>query len=166
VLITLKGDPNPCVPVTGVYFQSMGEEVYPAGGVLQRPVNRRNGIAVVRVRHGYSSTLNLATRTFVDRDAVRDLLATGDVLFLQAPAQYGIEEVYVHVPGAPGWQRLSSDHRKQWRTVGIAFDEVDRPAGLSFGVLGVRWMDLCDTYGTFASAEAAGTTWRDIMDGP
>jgi hypothetical protein len=165
VPIKLKGDANPCVPVSGVYFQSMGEETYPSGGVLQRAVNRRNGIAVVRVRHGYSSTLNLATRTFTDRDAVRDLLATGDVLFLQAPAQYGIEEVYLHVPGAPGWQRLSSDHRKQWRVVGIAFDEVDRPAGLSFGVLGTRWMDLCDTYETFAEAEAAGISWRDVMAG-
>lgn len=165
VPIRLKGDPNPCVPVEGVYFQSMGEETYPAGGILQRPVNRRNGIAVVRVRHGYSSTINLATRTFVDRDAVRDLLATGDVLMLQAPAKYGIDECYVHVVGAPAWQRLSSDHRKQWRVVGIPFDEVGRPAGLGYGVLGTRWMDLCDRYATFAAAEAAGISWRDVMAG-
>lgn len=165
VPITQRGDSNPCPPVSGVYFRSMGEESFPGAGVLQRAVNRRNGIAVVRTRYGYSSTLNLATRQFIDRDAVRDLLSTGDVLQIQGPASYGIPEVYVHVPGTPVWQRLSSDHKKQWRIVSIPFDEVDRPAGLSYGVMGTRWMDLCDIYGSFAEMEAAGVSWRDVMAG-
>lgn len=165
VPVTQRGDQNPCLPVSGVYFRSMGEESFPGAGVLQRAVNRRNGIAVVRPRYGYSSTLNLATRQFIDRDAVRDLLSTGDVLQIQGPASYGIPEVYVHVPGTPVWQRLSSDHKRQWRIVSIPFDEVDRPAGLGYGVLGTRWMDLCDVYGSFAAMEAAGISWRDVMAG-
>lgn len=163
--IALKAEANPCAPSTGVLFQSMDAESYPGAGAVQRAVNRRNAVAVVRVRHGYSSTLTLATRTFVDRDKVRDLLATGDVLHFQAPAQYGIEDVYLHVPGTPSWQRLSSDHRKQWRMIGIPFDEVDRPAGMGYGVLGTRWADMCDIYSTFQSFEDAGISWRDVMAG-
>lgn len=165
VPITQKGDNNLCVPVSGVYFRSMSEETFPGAGAIQRAVNRRNAVAVVRVRHGYSSVLNLATRQFVDRDAVREILSTGDVLFLQGPAAYGIPEVYIHVPGSPAWQRLSNDHKKQWRIVSIPFDEVDRPAGLGYGVLGTRWADMCDVYGSFADMEAAGISWRDVMAG-
>jgi hypothetical protein len=165
VPITLRGDENPCTPVLGVYFRSMSEETFPGAGAVQRAVNRRNAVAVVRVRSGYNSTLNLATRTFVDRDAVRDLLSTGDVLFLQSPASYGIPQVYVHVPGSPAWQRLSSDHKKQWRLVSIPFDEVDRPAGLAFGVSGTRWADMCDLFANFLAFETAGISWRDVMAG-
>lgn len=165
VPITQKGDTNPCIPVNGVYFRSMSEEVFPGAGAIQRAVNRRNAVAVVRLRHGYSSVLNLATRQFVDRDAVREILSTGDVLFLQGPAAYGIPEVYIHVPGSPAWQRLSSDHKKQWRIVSIPFDEVDRPAGLGYGILGTRWADMCDVYDSFADMEAAGISWRDVMAG-
>lgn len=165
VAIVQRGDRNSCLPASGVYFRSMGEESFPGAGAIQRAVNRRNGVAVVRVRHGYSSTLSLATRQFADRDAVRDLLSTGDVLLLQGPASYGIPEVYIHVPGTPAWQRLSNDHKKQWRLVAIPFDEVDRPAGLSYGVAGTRWEDMCDVYSSFAAMEAAGISWRDVMAG-
>jgi hypothetical protein len=60
---------------------------------------------------------------------------------------------------------MSNDMRQQWRQFKIPFVEADRPAGLMFGTLGSRWMDMCDVYATFAAATAAGISWYDVMQG-
>jgi hypothetical protein len=162
--IVLRYNGSTCVPGKALYFSGLADESYGNRGDLPVVVNKRNPIAVTRTRGGMTSTLGLVSRTFLDRDLLKETLAPGSVLFLQAPSKYGIEDTYMAI-GDVDIGRMSNDMRQQWRQFKIPFVEADRPAGLMFGTLGSRWMDMCDVYATFAAATAAGISWYDVMQG-
>jgi hypothetical protein len=164
LLLSETSDPA-CVPASSIYFQSMAEEAYSTRNTRFVINNRRAPTIAVRVRGTVESTLVLVTRTFNDRDAVLDLVEPGAALLLQAPPQYGIPDRYMDV-GDTSVTRLSADHRKPWRLVELPHVEVLAPAGLSYGVLGTRWEDICGgIYPTFDDAEFGDLTWEQIMYG-
>jgi len=162
--LILKSEGSECVPGRALYFGGLTDESYTSRTDLPVVINRRNPIAASRVRGGMSSQLGLIARTFTDRDNLKDTLAAGSPLFLQGPARYGFDDMYVAV-GDVTVGRLSNDMRRQWRKFDLPFVEVDRPAGLAFGVLGTRWRDMCDVYPTFGAATAAGIDWQFVMQG-
>lgn len=163
VVLNVPQEPD-CLPELAIFFQSMADE--DRGNRTNAAVvnNRKNPIPMSRIRGGITSTLILITRRFVDRNNVITLNASGDPLFFEGPADYGIPDRYMTVADYT-IARLSSDHRQQWRTHSIPHVEVDRPAGLADGVLGTRWVDLCNLYGTFDQATAAGLTWTLVLAG-
>jgi hypothetical protein len=163
IVLQIPQEPE-CVPASAIFFGSMDAESRQARSSVFVVNNRRSPILASRVRGSIVSTLLLYTRTFVDRDALITLNAPGDALFLQAPAQYGIPDQYMAV-GDYTVTRLLPDHRKQARQNTMTYTEVDRPAGLADGVLGVRWIDLCDKYATFGDATVAGLTWSLVLFG-
>lgn len=161
----LLGSVDPeCVPERGIYFARMEAQQYVSRSQRFVVNNRRNPAVSARVRAGVATVLVLVSRRFEDRDALLDLLEPGNALLLQVPPQYGIVDYYLDV-GDVTVTRLSTDHRKQWREEQLPHVEVDRPAGLMFGTLGMRWIDVCDVYATFADATAAGLTWTQVMLG-
>jgi hypothetical protein len=153
-----------CVPEGGIYFGGMATDTRPNRSGIIPINNRRNPISAARTRGGIQSSMLYVSRRFVDRDAMIELNAPGDALLFQAPAAYGIPDHYQWVDTYQ-INRLSNDHRKQWRTHTMPYTEVDRPPGLAEGVLGNRWVDLCDPYATFGDAEAAGQTWTNVLLG-
>lgn len=163
VQLSVPQEPD-CIPESAIFFQAMAEEGRSNRTTTFTVNNRKNPIAAARLRGGITSTLGLITRRFVDRDNVIILNASGDPLLFQGPADYGIPDRYMTV-GDYSIARLSTDHRIQWRAHSIPHIEVDRPAGLADGVLGVRWIDLCALYETFGDAQAAGVTWFMVMLG-
>jgi hypothetical protein len=163
IVLQVPQEPE-CVPASAIFFGSLDAETRQSRSSVFVVNNRRTPIMASRVRGSIVSTLLLYTRTFADRDALIAINASGDALFLQAPAQYGIPDQYMAV-GDYAVTRLLPDHRKQARTNTMTYVEVDRPAGLADGVLGVRWVDLCDRYATFADATAAGLTWTLVLLG-
>jgi hypothetical protein len=163
IVLQIPQEPE-CVPASAIFFGSMDAESRQARSSVFVVNNRRTPVMASRVRGSTVSTLLLYTRTFVDRDALITLNAPGDALFLQAPAQYGIPDQYMAI-GDYTVTRLLPDHRKQARQNTMAYVEVDRPAGLADGVLGVRWADLCDKYATFGDATVANLTWSLVLFG-
>lgn len=163
VQLSVPQEPD-CIPESAIFFQAMDTEGRANRTTTFNVNNRKNPIAAARTRGGIGSTLGLITRRFTDRDNVIILNASGDPLLFQGPADYGIPDRYMTV-GDYSVARLTTDHRVQWRAHSLPHVEVDRPAGLADGVLGVRWIDLCVLYETFGDAEAAGLTWFMVMLG-
>lgn len=157
------GDPA-CVDGDAIFFAAMAEESRPNRTTTLVVNNRKNPIALNRIRGGIVSALRLISRTFVARDAVITLNEEGDPLFFQAPAVYGIPDRYMSVVDYTV-ARMSVDHRREWRVNTLPHIEVDRPAGLAAGILGNRWIDICDTFETFDDANAAGLTWTGVLLG-
>lgn len=104
----------------------------------------------------------LVSRLLADRDRVLRLLASGDPLLLQTPPTWGYGDMYLDVGDAQEG-RLARDHRKPWRQWVLPFARIERPAGLSFGVDGARWQDLCDVYATWGDITTAAKTWIDVF---
>lgn len=155
-----------CDDEDAVFFAAMDVEARP-GRTSVFPVDqRKNPIPAPRVRGGITSSLRLISRTFPARDQIIQLNESGDPLLFQTPQNpdvYGIPDRYMSV-GDYTVARLSPNHKQPWRAITLPHVEIDRPAGLSDGVLGNRWADICD-YGTFGAATAAGLTWTKVLMG-
>ena len=163
VMLSVPQEPD-CVPKAALFFQAMDVETRVNRTQVQAVNNRKNPIAMQRIRAGISSKLSIISRRFTDRDNVITLNAAGDPLLFQGPADYAIPDQYMSVDNY-AVSRLTTDHRRPWRAHEMNYVEVDRPAGLAEGVLGVRWDDLCARYATFGAATAANLTWTSTMLG-
>jgi hypothetical protein len=119
-------------------------------------------VVATRPRREFTSSMVLVTKQLTDRDALKRLLMTGDVLLLQTPTTWGYGDMYVDVATASEG-RLDRDHRVPWRQWQLPFAVTLQPPGLQFGVDGARWKDLCDVYATWGAIEAAGKTWIDVF---
>jgi hypothetical protein len=154
-----------CVPTQGVFFADMSEtETFPAHSGNFLPTNSKYPIVVNRQRQAITATLDLVTRTFDDRDAIRLLDDPGSPLLLRGPADYGIYDRYMSVTDVSEGRHLS-DHKIQPRSVTMPHLEVARPSGPTQGVCGARVDDLCDIYPTWTALAASGLTWADLLRG-
>lgn len=153
-----------CVPGSGIFFASMSSEARASNSVLLGPVNAALPISVSRARRGVSSTLQVVTRTFDDRDAVLALNAPGSPLLLQGPTAYGIPQRYMAV-STVDVDRGLSDHRFQVRVIDMPHIEVSRPAGPMQGPCGSQMDNLCDIYDTWQELEDSGLSWEDLIRG-
>lgn len=157
------GSPE-CEPGDEIYFSSMADEARQSRSSVFPVQQRKNPISSPHTRSGIISSLRLVSRTFEARDELIELNASGDDLLFQAPSSYGIPDRYMSV-GDYTVSRVLPDHKRPWRINTLPHIEVDEPAGLSDGVLGVRWADICDEYVTFGDATAASLTDTMILMG-
>jgi hypothetical protein len=157
-----------CIPGEGIFFRSMDDEGFASQTVNTTVNDSPNPIPLIYVRGPHTSALNLICRTFADRDLMLELLSNGTVILFDAPAKYGYNTRYMSVGDVPV-SRVSRNFARQWTFMSLPYVVVDRPAGLGFGVLGTRWIDLCvengGTYNTYADATAAGVTWQRLLYG-
>lgn len=163
LLFTPQIDPD-CVPTQGIFFGNMADEVFAANTGDFTPVNSRYPIVANRTRAAISSTLTVASKTFPDRDALRQLNLPGSPLLLRGPADYGIDDRYMSVRDVTE-ARPVADHKIPPRVVTMPHVEVARPSGPSQGVCGTRVQDLCDIYPTWDALIAAGLTYADLLRG-
>lgn len=163
LLLQAQIDPD-CVPTQGIFFGNMADEDAAANSNTFLPVNAKYGIWINRTRGALASTLTVASKTFADRDALRQLNEPNSLLYLRGPAQYGINDRYMGV-GNVNEARPVSDHRVQPRVVSMPHLEFERPSGPSTGVCGTRVEDLCDIYSSWDAVVAAGLTYVDLLRG-
>lgn len=165
VILKLSDTANPdCVPTQGIFFGNMEDETFAANSGSFVPVNADTPIGVNRTRMKAASTLTVASRTFADRNALRQLHAPGSETQLRTPAVYGVTDRYM-LAGDVTEHRPMSDHKIQPRAVVIPHTIMARPWGPSQGVCGTRVQDLCDKYATLAALEASGLSWADVLRG-
>lgn len=161
----MPGPAVECNPIQAMMVPSYGpRETYEPNSIQLQPVNRKRGRTVSRERRDADLGMNVITRTFADRDALKATLAPGTLLFIQAPVQYGIEDRYVDV-GSYTIDVPTKDFRIQPRYFSLPLSVRDRPAGPANGVCGARIDDLCDIYTSWAAMTIAGLTWEDLMLG-
>lgn len=151
-----------CDPTPGIYVVGFEASQYVSGSSQFAVEASAYPAVATRRRKAKTFGLALVTRLLADRDRLLALLASGGVLLVQTPAEWGYGDMYVDV-GDVTESRLARDHRKPWRQWTLPLVEVAQPAGLQFGVDGSRWVDLCDVYATWGAIEAAGKTWIDVL---
>lgn len=155
---------NNCDPAKGTFFLQMQEELYRENSFTLLPNNSKYPVAISRTRRGATSTLILGTRKFIDRDAVLTINDPGSPLLFQGPIEYGIPDRYMSI-GEVMVARGLPDHRYQPRLISLPHVQVDRPVGTTQGICGSRFMDLCDTFATWADVTTAGLTSVDLVKG-
>lgn len=151
-----------CIPGEGIFFASMDTERYNTNTFTLNTNNAKYPIAISRQRRGVTSTLQLVSRTFADRDALLTLADPGSPLFWQGPANYGIPDQYMDV-GVVSVARGLTDHRFQVRVNDLPYTQVARPAGPSQGICGSQVSDYCEF--TWAELVAGGFTWDNLIQG-
>lgn len=139
-------------------------ETYAPGTVLLEPVNRVNDVVLVRRRRNADADLAIITRTFADRDRLKQTLDPGTVLFIQSPPEYGIEDRYIAVTTVT-IDRPIKDARIPPRFFTLPYRIEDRPVGPMNGPCGARVDDLCDIYSSWAALGLSGLDWRDLILG-
>lgn len=159
-LATSVTDPT-CDPTAGIYFIGFSGSGYASATGRFDVEDSPYPVIAARPRRALTSAFVLVTRQLADRDRLRTLLASGGVLLLQTPPEWGYGDMYVDV-GEASEDRIARDHRVPWRTWQLPFAQTLSPSGLQFGVDGARWVDLCDVYATWGDATAAGKTWLDV----
>lgn len=161
---TVVRDPiDPACNVNGgVYVVGFGDASYGSRSGRFTVEDSPYPIAATRLRGEATSSLVLVTKQLADRTAMKRLLATGGVLFVQTPATWGYGDMYIDVADV-NENRLDRDHRVPWRQWQLPYAVVEQPPGLQFGVDGARWRDLCDVYATWGAITAAGKTWTDVF---
>lgn len=162
-LIMSRTSPTACpVSSPAIIMLSLGDESINAQSDLSEVAGRRTPFTVTEPLASPSFEVRFATRTQADREAAEALLAPGSILLLRPPDGYQMPPRYLSVRSTT-YSRISSNHRKQWRTFTCQVREVDPPAGAAYGWLGTRWDDLCSGgYATWLAMVAAGLSWDSL----
>lgn len=158
--------PDQCNPAPGMMVLDYGRsETLEPNAVTLQPINDEYPLTVSRRRRAPSAlVLRIITRTFADRDALKETLAPGTVLFFQAPPEYGVSDRYIDV-GPATIDAPIKDLRLQPRFFVLPHGLRRRPEGPANGVCGARIRDLCDLYASWGAITIAGLTWTEIMLG-
>lgn len=161
---TLVRDPvDPaCNPAGGIYVVGFEPDQYASASGRFAVEDSPYPVVAARPRKEATSSLVLVTKQLTDRDNMKRLLMSGDVLLVQTPPAWGYGDIYIDVADVSE-SRLHRDHRKPWRQWSLPFARTAQPPGLQFGVDGARFLDLCDVYATWGAATAAGKTWIDVF---
>lgn len=154
-----------CQPGEGIFFSGMSDRTYGTQTTNWNVNNSTTPLPLSQVRQQAVGGLQLITRTFSDSAALTRLTATGNALWMFVPDKYGYESgVYLSV-GDVGLSRVSRDQRRQWQVANMPWVIVGRIGGLSYGILGTRWQDLCTPYTSIQAATTAGVTWSQVLSG-
>ncbi|MFF0777099.1 hypothetical protein [Streptomyces sp. NPDC003720] len=130
------GDPNyiwlkdPARPLVNmkVLVKSPPEWQQPIDQQVYRIRGRQNAVVLSGVRSGREGSLVVWTQTDQEREALRFLLETGNVLFWQSAPGMGESDVYVSV-AETAFPRISEEAPDPWREWTLPLTEVDRPTG-------------------------------------
>lgn len=154
-----------CEEDSRISYVGMADDELDANTVLSMPANRKNPIPVNRIRRSPRSELRLLAHDCAARDRVLAINDPGNPLLFQAPADYCIPDRYISV-GMLTESRFSVDQRDDFRLMLLPYAVVDRPTGPANGICGVRFMDLCDIYTSWASMmEFGGFTYMMLVLG-
>lgn len=99
---------------------------------VMRLAGRQNAVVLSRIRSGREGSLAVWTQSDDERDSLRFLLATGNVLLWQSAPGMGEPDIYVSV-AQTSLPRVSAYAPESWREWLLPLTEVDRPTGGTMG---------------------------------
>lgn len=153
-----------CETDSRVSYAGMGSDELDPNTILSVPANRKYPIPTNRVRRAPRSELRLISHDCDARDAVLVINDPGGPLLFQAPDDYCIPDRYISV-GTLTEARFSVDQRDDFRLMMLPYAVVQRPEGPANGPCGLRIMDLCDIYTSWAAITLVGLDWLDLLLG-
>lgn len=99
---------------------------------VMRIAGRQNAVVLSRIRSGREGSLTVWTQSDDEREALRFLMATGNVLLWQSAPGMGEPDVYVSV-AQTSLPRVSPYAPESWREWTLPLTEQDRPTGGTAG---------------------------------
>jgi hypothetical protein len=136
----------------------------------QRPIEqsayvvrgRRNKIVLSGVRQGLEGDLTVWTRSDADREALHELLDSGDVLLWQAAPGMGVSDMYVTV-GQVTEARAGGTADDEWRAWTLPLTEADMPVTTGVnGPAGRTWQDILAENSAWADLLTKYSTWQNV----
>lgn len=143
-----------------VVIQDYGDVERPSRAGVFEVIGRTYPVAVNDVRGSRRWTLDLLTSTAAEAADVDMLLASGDTLLVQVPADCDVPGGYVSV-GSTSVRRTA--RRTVRRITSLPCTEVAAPGPDVVGAT-ITWQGLLNVYGTWAEVIAAHPTWADLLE--
>lgn len=125
-------------------------------------LGRSNPVVVSDVRGGRTGTFTLYTDTVDEAAGVRNLLATGFVLFLQCPYAVDFPDMYFIAGDAEELRHRAMGPERTWT---VPFIEVDAPTDDLVAVGSNSWA-LVVQFGTWLNVKNKRSTWLDVLNLP
>lgn len=123
-------------------------------------VGRSLPIAVTDVRGGRGFELVIQTHTEQERRDIDMLVASGDVVLLQVPADYPVPGGY-YVIGDDSSDRQGMPWERRWWTLPLT--EVAAPTAV-IGSASITWRGIARMFGTWQELLDALATWRLVLE--
>ena len=124
---------------------------------------RQNAVVLSDSRGGQEGSLVVWTRSDEEREALRWILSSGNVLLWQVAPGMGEDDVYVNV-GPVNRPRVSTVATEAWREWTLPLTEADRP--ITTGVNGASdrtWQDVLSGFATWQAVLDAYPTWEAVL---
>lgn len=127
-------------------------------------VGRSFPIAVTDVRGSRRVTVSVVTQTTQEREDMDLLLASGDPVFYQTPANYPLPTMYAVIEDtAESRPVLNRTCNNDWRLFELPSIEVAAPSADVVGATGT-WQTVVNTYATWADVLAAHSSWSSLLE--
>lgn len=133
----------------------------PARGALIPVLGRRDPIAITEVRGPRSYTLTVRARDAQEREALEELFAFGDTVFVHVPYDGTVPESGHFFAGNVSFDRVPK-HNSTERYVQIPLTECARPDPAIVGST-ATYAGLESAFATYADLAAALTTYLDVL---
>lgn len=126
-------------------------------------VGRRNPVIVSDVPGGRQGTLAVSAANLSEITALLNILGTGDVLLLQAPASANFPDLYFwHGDVSEHW---AEDQGATFRVYTFPFTEQDSPSDALVATGQNSWL-LVTQFGTWQNVLDKRATWLDVLNRP
>jgi hypothetical protein len=143
--------------------KELPEMTYVARSGVFAVIDRARPVVVAAKRQAWTGVLGFTTATDGERLRIHDLLSRGQVLLLNTPYEYGIDNAYVYAGDVTEARiGLVTEPSRAWS---LPLTVVDRPESLSLTPLSIRWIDIKNTYATWGDLAATGKTWNQLVEG-
>lgn len=123
-------------------------------------VSRSNPVAVTDIGAGLTYELTVATETKDEADKLRYLVTSGDILFLQAAADFPAPVGYFTVADVRE-TRQTLPWERRWFTLPLTKVAQPGPDVISTTY---TWASVLADYATWGDVIAANTTWADLLE--
>lgn len=130
---------------------------------LWNVIGRSAPVATTDVRLGVDYQVYVTTSTYAERLAVDYLLASGDLLYVQPPAAFPLDAMFVEVGNVTMTHPIRNRDCNDWWRFQLPLTQVDAPDDDEVGTT-ATWLTIVDTYATWSSLIAAKATWADVLD--
>lgn len=158
---------SPSLPYlnTLVYFGGQGKHQLSARRELLQIEDSQYAVALTHKRAAPAGEIVLSTRTLAQRDALVDVLRSGETLMLDCAPQWGVPFRYISVGDvdvARVFDELGLDNSWRVFTLGGVV-EVAPPLGVSSVDPGKTYDQLPVDFGTYAAIPATVATYNDLV---
>lgn len=145
---------NRTVTVIGI-----GDQTRASRSGLFDIIGRTLPVAVTDLMSGRSTTLTIRATNPVEAADVDDLVAVGEVLFVQPPLGSAVPTMYA-LPGGSTVQRVANTSSARYLPLALTECAMPDP---SLAAVQSTWQTVVNTYATWADLIAAKATWNDVL---